>query len=207
MVNTGSAVAAGEWLVAPEVLVDLRDRAAERVRTHHLEHPFDTGIELRTLATALRVDPDRVRAALMDQPALVVDRGAVRDASRTAGAAESASGRSLIAELEASPFSPASPSDPALARALVREGALVELDGIVFTTGAVDRARALIEEALRHRDALTIADARALLGSSRKYVVPLLGRFDAEGVTRRQGDTRVAGPSVSAGQAEPHAPG
>jgi selenocysteine-specific elongation factor len=207
MVETGSAVAAGEWLVAPDVLADLRGRAADRVRTHHLERPFDIGIELGTLATALRVDPDRVRAALVDQPELVLDRGAVRDAARTAGAAESASGRALIAELDASPFSPASPSDPVLARALVREGALVELDGIMFTIGAVDRARALIEAAFRHREALTIADARALLGSSRKYVVPLLGRFDAEGVTRRQGDARVAGPRVSAGQADPHGPG
>jgi selenocysteine-specific elongation factor len=37
---------------------------------------------------------------------------------------------------------------------------------------------------------------RELLGSSRKYVVPLLAHFDADGTTRRMGDARVAGPTT-----------
>ena len=49
-------------------------------------------------------------------------------------------------------------------------------------------------DALASRGALTIADARDVLGSSRKYVVPLMGRMDAEGVTRRRGDQRIPGP-------------
>jgi hypothetical protein len=69
------------------------------------------------------------------------------------------------------------------------------VDGIVFTATAVDRARALIRDAFRTRDAISVGDAREILGSSsRKYVVPLLTRFDAEGVTRRRGDARVRGP-------------
>ncbi|MFI5054120.1 MAG: SelB C-terminal domain-containing protein, partial [Acidimicrobiia bacterium] len=79
-----------------------------------------------------------------------------------------------------------------------REGTLVDIEGIVFTTAAVDRARELIATAVNDGDELTIADAREILGTSRKYVVPLLGRFDAEGVTRRRGDARVAGPRAGA---------
>jgi len=36
-----------------------------------------------------------------------------------------------------------------------------------------------------------------VLDSSRKYVVPLLERFDREGFTRRRGDVRIAGPGFS----------
>jgi hypothetical protein len=42
---------------------------------------------------------------------------------------------------------------------------------------------------------MSVGEAREILGrSSRKYVVPLLSRFDAEGVTRRRGDVRIRGP-------------
>jgi selenocysteine-specific elongation factor len=43
-----------------------------------------------------------------------------------------------------------------------------------------------------------VADARELLGSSRKFVVPLLERFDREGFTRRRGDVRIGGPRLDA---------
>ena len=45
---------------------------------------------------------------------------------------------------------------------------------------------------------VTVGDARELLGSTRKYVVPLLEWFDANGVTRRRGDSRIAGPLIDA---------
>ena len=36
------------------------------------------------------------------------------------------------------------------------------------------------------------SDARDILGTSRKYVVPLLEYFDARGVTKREGDVADA---------------
>jgi selenocysteine-specific elongation factor len=41
-----------------------------------------------------------------------------------------------------------------------------------------------------------VAQARDLLGSSRKYVLAILAHFDAEGVTRRRGDERLPGPRL-----------
>jgi selenocysteine-specific elongation factor len=43
---------------------------------------------------------------------------------------------------------------------------------------------------------VTVADVRDLLGSTRKYVLPILNRLDAEGVTRRRGDDRIPGPAT-----------
>jgi selenocysteine-specific elongation factor len=41
-----------------------------------------------------------------------------------------------------------------------------------------------------------VSEVRDRLGTSRKYVVPLLNRLDAAGVTRRRGDVRIAGPRL-----------
>jgi selenocysteine-specific elongation factor len=120
----------------------------------------------------------------------------VVDPSRTQRAADTDAGRALIALLDASPFAPPEPADPALARALVREGALVDVDGLVFTTGALTLARASLRAALSERGSISVAEVRELLASSRKYVVPLLEQFDREGLTRRRGDVRVAGPRI-----------
>ena len=57
-----------------------------------------------------------------------------------------------------------------------------------------NQVNALIVAALRERETLTVADARDILQSTRKYVLPLLSRLDAEGITRRRGDERVLGP-------------
>jgi predicted amidohydrolase len=81
--------------------------------------------------------------------------------------------------------------------ALVRDGALVDVDGIYFTRSAVDDARRVVCDALRERGTVSVGDARDLLQTSRKYAVPLLEHFDREGVTRRRGDTRVAGPNAT----------
>ncbi len=44
---------------------------------------------------------------------------------------------------------------------------------------------------IRARGGLTVAEIRTLLGSSRKYVVPIVEALDAAGITRRVGDRRV----------------
>jgi selenocysteine-specific elongation factor len=133
---------------------------------------------------------------------LVVERDTVRRADHR-GAAEQEDGRRLRKELEAAPFAPPAPADlgidAAVGKALVRDGSAIELDGVLFATAAVDDARRLVCGALEAQGTLTIAEMRDLLGSTRKFVVPLANHLDAEGVTRRRGDVRIAGPRASAG--------
>ncbi len=194
MLESGAARTVGEWIVSAAVLAELQDRARVEVLAHHERSPHAAGIEVGSLATTLRIDADRLRAALVDTAGVAIDQGMVRDAARRARASDTDAARALVAALDASPFSPPAPTDLALTRALVREGTLVDIDGIVFTSSAVDLARASICAAFADHDSITVAEARELLESSRKYVVPLLSRFDAEGVTRRRGDVRVPGP-------------
>jgi selenocysteine-specific elongation factor len=53
-----------------------------------------------------------------------------------------------------------------------------------------------VTAALRERGPLTVSEIRTLLNSSRKYMVPIVERLDAVGITRRTGDQRVPGPKA-----------
>jgi selenocysteine-specific elongation factor len=197
-VDRGDAVVVGEWWALPADVEALRDRARGAVLEHHAADALSRGLELSGLAATLRRPSEQLRAALDGCDTLVVTRGVVHAPEHAVTAAGSDAGRDLLAELDATPFSPPPPADPALARALVREGALVDVDGILFTSDAIGRARAVLRAALVDGGSITVGAARELLGSTRKFVVPLLERFDREGFTRRRGDVRIAGPRLDA---------
>jgi selenocysteine-specific elongation factor len=44
---------------------------------------------------------------------------------------------------------------------------------------------------------VTVAQIRDALGTSRKFLLPLLALLDGRGITRRRGDVRIAGPRLS----------
>jgi selenocysteine-specific elongation factor len=197
LVDGREAALVGEWLVSTAVLAELRAATTDLLDAHHRDRPLDAGLALQALAGALRIDVTRLRDALAGVDGIVVERGVVRLASHRSSVSGSPEAERLVAALAAAPFAPPEPAeldaDGALVRALVREGVLVDLDGVVFAASAIDDARARIQAALRDQPALTVADVRDLLGSTRKFVIPILTRLDAEGVTRRRGDERVAG--------------
>ena len=191
--------AVGEWIVSSDLAAAARANTQAHVQAHHHEHPNDAGIALIDLARTFGLEVAQLDALLGSVPELVVDQGRVRDRDHAEQLATSAAGRALLAALATERFAPPPPDDRALARALVREGAVVEVDGIYFAAAAIDAARTLVIDALRDRGSLTIADARDVLGSTRKYVVPIMGQLDSEGVTRRRGDLRIPGPRSGLG--------
>ncbi|HLG91443.1 MAG TPA: SelB C-terminal domain-containing protein, partial [Acidimicrobiales bacterium] len=54
-------------------------------------------------------------------------------------------------------------------------------------------------------EGVTVAQVRDALGTTRKFLLPLLGLLDARGVTRRRGDLRLAGPALARQAARPGA--
>ncbi|MCL2654469.1 MAG: selenocysteine-specific translation elongation factor [Coriobacteriia bacterium] len=76
--------------------------------------------------------------------------------------------------------------------ALTKEGLLVRLSGeLYFTPAALQRARACLSTALQEApEGMGAAALRDLLGVSRKYAIPVLEYFDAQGLTTRAGDLR-----------------
>jgi len=79
-----------------------------------------------------------------------------------------------------------------LARYLVQNGELIKVaDGLYFSREAVALAKEKVAELIRTRGSIELAAVRDALGSSRKYVLPLLEYFDQIHFTKRVGDKRV----------------
>ena len=74
----------------------------------------------------------------------------------------------------------------------VAEGYLVQIaDGLYLHGDTEAEMRRLITEKLASGPGLTVAEIRDLLGTTRKYAVPLCEYLDRIGVTRREGDLRI----------------
>jgi selenocysteine-specific elongation factor len=80
---------------------------------------------------------------------------------------------------------------------MVEQGILVKLGGaadpVLFLRETYDEAVERVIAYLREHQTITAAEARDLLGTTRKYVVPLLEHLDERRITRRLGDQRVLG--------------
>lgn len=77
---------------------------------------------------------------------------------------------------------------------LEREGALTRAPSdLWFDSVAVDALRKRVREVLSERGELDTPTYKDLIGTTRKYAVPLMELFDAQRVTVRRGDVRVAG--------------
>ncbi|MBV8116959.1 MAG: SelB C-terminal domain-containing protein, partial [Candidatus Eremiobacteraeota bacterium] len=74
---------------------------------------------------------------------------------------------------------------------LLARGALVKVGDDLYRGSQIAAIRARVERYLHERRQMTAAAFRDLLGTSRKYAVPLLEWLDAQGVTLRVNDYRV----------------
>jgi selenocysteine-specific elongation factor len=80
---------------------------------------------------------------------------------------------------------------PVAYETLFASGGLVRIGDDVYRGEQIAEIRAKLEAALRRDKQLTMSAFRDLVGTSRKFAVPLLEWFDATGVTIRSGDVRV----------------
>ena len=174
----------GGWAVDPERLAADRERVAAEV-----ESAGPLGLDLAVL-------DERDRALAVTLADVVVEAGRVT----AAGSIDPLAGHPWLDALADEPFTPP-PPPPDLGRnevrELVRRGAIVEVDGVAFAASAVERAADTLRERFAGQpDGLTVAEIRDALGTTRKYVLPLLSHLDATGRTRRRGDLRIPGPRL-----------
>ncbi len=75
---------------------------------------------------------------------------------------------------------------------LTESGQAVRLaDNLIMSAQAVEEARAALVLRLAEKGTITVSEFRDLLGTSRKFALPLLEYFDQIKVTRRSGDARI----------------
>lgn len=173
----------GQWVVDESSLEQTRSEVEAAV-----EVAGALGLDLAGLN-------DRQRALVDLDDEFSVDNGRVTLGPRV----DPLAGHPWIAELEAEPFTPPGSDgiDRGEVRELVRRGLVVEHDGVHFAPSAIDEARQLLRDRFQQQpDGLTVAEIRDMLGTTRKYVLAILGYMDANGMTRRRDDVRIAGPRL-----------
>jgi selenocysteine-specific elongation factor len=76
-------------------------------------------------------------------------------------------------------------------RLLERDGSLVRVTtDMYFLNSSIDQLRTALRKFLAEKGEMTAASFRDLIGSTRKYTIPLLEYFDRDGLTIRIGDVR-----------------
>lgn len=74
----------------------------------------------------------------------------------------------------------------------INRGVLVKLEeNVLMHRHSLNRARELVTDFLKEKGQMSLAEARDLLNSSRRYALPIMSYLDKEKVTRRIEDKRV----------------
>ena len=101
---------------------------------------------------------------------------------------------SYLKTLEQDPFSPATDQapDPELLGAMIEMGQVVKVnESVVFSALAYGQLVDRIKNHIVSHGSITVADARTMFDTSRKYILPLLEYLDQQRITQRIGDERI----------------
>jgi selenocysteine-specific elongation factor len=176
--------------------------ALEAVESYLASHPLRRGLGKEELRGRLNL-PQRQFTLVLESivaAGLLVDAGASVTTPTwqpRLSQAQSQAAEAYVSSLRASPATP--PTDQApdeeLLAYLVENGDVVDVGGsTVFAADAYQNMTEAVIAYLREHETVTMAQARDLLGSSRRYVQPFLEFLDAARITMRRGDERVLGP-------------
>jgi selenocysteine-specific elongation factor len=197
------AVRVGDRLWVSSVIDDAEKLIRKRVAEHHRQKPLEKGAPVSELRAGTRVPDalfDFVLAGLVEGRKLVNDAGLVRQPAFSAGlsAAEDKVAKSALAELEAAGAEPPSVAELAtrhgpqvsnVLRFLERTGDVVQVEqGRYYTKGALEKVLHRLMTVMPEDREYTPAEIRESLGTSRKFLIPLLEYADRKGFTIR-GDT------------------
>ena len=200
--------------VTPEALDALVAAIERELLAFHAENPKATGIATSALRDRVdrRLDPAVVRrgarrrrshagvaaveAGQARHPKAAVSRAGRRAGRRRCAAAAARARKGLrretVAELAAETGIDVGIARKVLGR-LASEGRVVRISSeLHFSAEAIAASEAIADRVpAAHPEGATAAELRDALGVSRKYAIPLLEYFDAQGLTRREGDVRV----------------
>jgi len=206
LISAGQVIEMEGWIADSEWWKALCKKSAEAIHAGHRAHPERAGLPVNELRKTIESDLPNAEVfeavlAELCRMGFVQAGVAIRhQAHRPALPPQlQAAGSKVRTALSAKPWEP--PSRKELAqdnatqqalRFLLETGEAVELSPEVVLLGEqFNKASETIKRFLRERGSGTVSDLRQALGTSRRIMVPLLERLDRDGVTLRQGDTRI----------------
>ncbi len=206
LVGQRGAVTVEDWLIDPAWWGELTSRASELIDSHHASQPQAAGMRLDSLSSKI--------ARLLPDPGLfpALIQSLTSEAFHTAGQFIlrrshqpklppdlEKSAASLRDQLTGDPFNPPGlkellhgPDDDKAFRFLVDAGEAVKLnDKVALGAAAFDDLVGKVRNHIEKNGPASASDLRQATGTTRRVLIPLLERLDADGVTRRHGDLRA----------------
>ncbi len=200
LVANGEVAALGEGsvLFTRAGFAALGEKARGAVSSYYREHPLRRAMPKEELRSRLGLDSRVFNQALKAwlEGRHLEERGASvglpgHEVKLSPG--QRAHADAFLQALAANPYAPPTDNlpDEELLTYLEEEGLIVVMSGVAFAAAAY---RQMVEQVLSHLRAegrLTLAQARDMFGTSRKYVQALLEHLDEQRITQRVGDERV----------------
>jgi selenocysteine-specific elongation factor len=192
-------------VVSPAGWNAMRGRLAVALSSYHKANPLRSGMPREELKSRLKLDTktfNAVAAQAISEGILAENPTSFRAPEFTVKftPAQQRSIDALLARFRSQPWSAPSVKEceaavgaDALA-ALIDSGRLVKLsDEVLLLPETYQSAVERVTDHLRTNKSITVAQARDLFDTSRKYALALMEYFDSKGITRRVGDERVLG--------------
>jgi selenocysteine-specific elongation factor len=208
----------GGWWFAQSIWDVLRFETARIVSEQHRQYPLRGGLSKEEWRTRIGLSPRMaadVFLMLQEEGVLAEATSGARITGTTGGLIrlpdfapvftieQQKQVERLLHTFRADPYTPPGRAEieaevgSEILGALLEQGVLVRLgnpaDPVLFLRETYDEAVARLIAYLREHGTMTAAEARDILGTTRKYVLPLLEHLDERRITRRLGDQRVLG--------------
>ncbi len=177
----------------------VRGKLTGALQSYHHQYPLRRGAPIQEIRSRLGLSQPvylRVVARLSGEGQLAEEGQFLRLPGHQPTLTPQQEGQAAqyLQDLDRDPYSPAAglAIDGELLNALIDQGRAVKVNAsVVFTASAYQSMTGQITRHLHDEGAITVAQARTMFNSSRKYVLPLLEYLDQQRITRRVGDERV----------------
>ncbi len=208
LVAKGTLHRVQDHLFHHETLKAVRETLRGVLSRFHKENPLKPGMPKDELRSHLKLDAKRLEKAISLLPSMedvVIEKETLRLREfkvMLTTVDENMRGR-ILTTLSANGFQPPLKSDLAeslsikdkelgdLLRLLANEGALVRInDSLYMTREHYDNMLSILRSFFAKKQDMSVAEFRDILGTSRKYALPMLEYLDSHKITLRVGDVR-----------------
>ncbi len=205
----------GMFWFAQTVWETLKEESVRLVSEQHRQHPLRSGLSKEEWRARLNLPPKMASEIFL----ILQEEGQLAEVVSSTGPSggfiripgfipkfntiQQQQVERLLRMFRESPYTPPGRSESEaivgseVLASLIEQGMLVKLgsssDTVLFLRESYEEAIAKLVAYLQEHHKMTAAEARDILGTTRKYILPLLEHMDERHITRRIGDERISG--------------
>ncbi len=216
LLSEGRVRKVGMLWFAQTVWEALKEESIRLVSEQHRQHPLRSGLSKEEWRTRLNLPPKMASEIFL----VLQEEGQLAEAVSSTGPSggfiripgfvpefntiQQQQVERLLRMFRESPYTPPGRSESEaivgseVLASLIEQGRLVKLGSssdtaVLFLRESYEEAIVKLVAYLQEHHKMTAAEARDVLGTTRKYILPLLEHMDERRITRRIGDERIPG--------------